>query len=166
MLVHFNEATPIDADARVAGEQAIRAGASPHRHDELVKGQRLFASPVLEAHLHLTVGNLRGRDQGAQADVQALSLERLQGVAGDAPVRHGQEVVERLQYDDVGTQAPPYAAEFQPDHAGADDAQTLRHFLKLQGTGGVNDQVLGQGCGRYCHRHRAGGQNDVLRRQR
>ena len=47
----------------------------------------------------------------------------------------------------------------QADDAGADDAEALRHGLKLQGAGGVHDAVWGQRRRRNLHGHGAGGQN-------
>ena len=56
-----------------------------------------------------------------EADVEALPLEYLQAVAGDTLIGHWQELFERLKYHDLGTEAAPYTAKFQPDYAGAND---------------------------------------------
>ena len=86
------------------------------------------------------IGGLLGRGHPrAQPDVQPLLLELAQGVAGDLLVGQGQEILDRFQHDDFGTQPVPYAAQFQPDHARADHAQGLGDLTEIQRAGRIHD---------------------------
>ena len=45
-----------------------------------------------------------------------------------SPSRPGSDAVEHLDHGDLGAEPPPHRAELEPDIAGADDHQPLRHF--------------------------------------
>src|SRR5690606_23215765 len=62
---------------------------------------------------------------------------------------------------DFGTQAAPHAAQFQADHTGADDGQTLGHFGEVQGADVVDDVLAVELGKRQFDRIRTGGDDDV-----
>ena len=42
----------------------------------------------------------------------------------------GQDAIEELDHGHLGAEAAPDRAQLEPDHAGADDQQPLRHFVE------------------------------------
>ena len=106
--------------------------------------------------LHLGLGQL-----GTELDVQAQLLEFLQRDLGDVRVGGTEEVGQGFEHGHFGTQAAPHAAQLQADHAGADHAQALGHFVDVQRAGVVDDVLAVELGERQLDRHRAGGQDHV-----
>jgi hypothetical protein len=75
----------------------------------------------------------------AQPDVQALLLELARGDLRHFGVGGGKEIRQAFEDGHFGAQALPHAAQLQPDHAGADHAQALRHGLEIQRADVVDD---------------------------
>ena len=85
----------------------------------------------------------------------------LQGFAR-LDIHAGTDAVEKFDYGDLRTQAPPHRAQFQADDAGTDHHQMFWHFGQRQRAGGIEDALVidldaGQGSGLG-----AGGDDDVL----
>ena len=67
---------------------------------------------------------------------QAVHLGR------DLAVHPGQDAVEELDHRDLGAEAAPDRAHFEPDVAAADHRHARRHLWQGQRTGGGNDALL------------------------
>ena len=165
VCVHFDLATLVDLDAGAFGQQALGGGATADGHQQLVHDQALFAFSIGVGQgdflLLALAGHLGLGDLGAQADVQALLLEFLQGGLGHFGIGSGQEVRQRFQDGHFRTQALPDAAQFQADHAGTDHGQASRHFGEIQAADVVDDGFAIELGERQFDRVRTGGDDDV-----
>ncbi len=145
MPVDLDLAAVGDLDARTFGQQVLGGSLAAHGHQQLVHGQGLLASGVGVAQQHLlgiaAAGDLGLADLGAQLDVQTLLLEFLQCGLGHFGIGQRQEVRQRFENGDFGTQTLPHAAQLQADDAGADDGQTLGNGGEIQAADVVDDGV-------------------------
>ena len=106
------------------------------------------------------------RHLGAEAERKALLLENALALLGDLAVHAGQDAVEELDDRHLGAEPPPDRADLQPDDAGADDEQPLRHALQLQRAGRGDDPLLVDLDAGERRRIGAGGDDDRLRLER
>ena len=83
-------------------------------------------------------------------------------MTADLAVQSGQDAVEELDHDHLGAQAAPHRAEFEPDHAGPDHKEPLRHLVKHQRTGRGNDTLFVDLNAAQARDIRAGGDHDRL----
>ena len=81
---------------------------------------------------------------------------------GDVRLDHGQDPGQHLQHRHLAPQLGVEGGELHPHHAAADDGQTLGNAGELQDRGRI-EGVL-DALDRDPRRHRAGGEEDVLRR--
>ena len=160
-LVYAETAVLVYRNARIRSEQILDPGLSPDGDDQLVHGQAVVALRVRIGNLNAVGACLRGGDPRPEADVQALAGELAQGVAGDAPIHHRQEVRQRFQHHDCGTKPPPDAAQLQADHAGADHAEARRHGIEGQGAAGIDDRLAVAGRRRDVDGYGTGCEHDV-----
>ena len=72
----------------------------------------------------------------------ALLLEQALRLPAHFAVHAGQRAVEKFDDGDLGAEPPPHRAEFEPDHAGADHQQFLRHLVERQRAGRRHDALL------------------------
>ena len=125
-------------------------GRRPTATISLSKSICLLAGLVLIGDRHRFAFHRRTGDAGAEPDVQTLRFEYLLRVPRDARVDHRQEVVQRFENHDLRAEAAPDAAEFEPDDAGADDAELLRHGIELERAGRVDDETVGSAASARC----------------
>src|SRR5690606_15214614 len=165
VLVDLDPAAVVQLHAAVLGQQALRRGLAAHGDQQLVEHQRLLALLAGVGDMDLlalgAVADLGLADLGTDPDVQALLLELARGDLRDLRVGRGQEAVDGLEHDDLGTQPVPHAAELEADHAGADHAQALRGGLEVQRADIVDDGLAIELRERQLDRLRSGGQDDV-----
>ncbi len=108
-------------------------GHPANRDDELVGFQRLrlafgvavgnrdaFFERLDLAHLH------------PELDFQALLVESFFGFARNLLIDRTQEHRQPFEHGDIGPEAAPNRAEFEPDHARADHCQALGHCAQTQ----------------------------------
>ena len=79
-----------------------------------------------------------------------------------SPSMPGQDAVEELDHGHLGAEPAPDRAELQPDHAGADDEQLLRHLVERQRAGRGHDALLVDLDAAQPRDVRAGGDDDRL----
>ena len=60
----------------------------------------------------------------------------------DLAVHAGQDAVEELDHRHLRAEPPPDRAELEPDHAGADHQQLLRHLVERERAGRGDDALL------------------------
>ena len=60
----------------------------------------------------------------------------------DLGVHAGQDAVEILDHHHLGAEAAPDRAEFEPDDAGADDDEALRHAREFERAGRGDDDLF------------------------
>ncbi len=170
MPVDLDLAAVGDLDARTFGQQVLGGSLAAHGHQQLVHGQGLLASGVGVAQQHLlgiaAAGDLGLADLGAQLDVQTLLLEFLQCGLGHFGIGQRQEVRQRFENGDFGTQTLPHAAQLQADDAGADDGQTLGNGGEIQAADVVDDGVAIELGERQFDRFRTGRQDHVCALER
>ena len=96
-------------------------------------------------------------------DVEALLLEDLRAFLADLAVHAGQDLVEKLDDDDLGAEPPPDRAELQPDHAAADHHHRLGHLVELERGGGIEDDLMIDLDAGQRRDAGAGGDDEILR---
>ena len=161
--VDRNEAALVAAHAGGVQAQIIRYRLATDRDDQPVELRLLRAVGVLEIDRNLPGCDLRAGHPGAQADVQSLGGEFLVRNRRDGTIRRRQEFRQRLQQRHLAAQARPHAAQFQADHARADDAQARRHGREIERAGRIDDVFAIDRRHRQRRRPRAGRDQDVLR---
>ena len=137
MKPRSSSSTPVPA-----AEQILRVGTPADRDDEPVDGERLLALGIGVGDLDGVARDRRAGHLGAQADVQALLLEVPQRLLGDLLVGDRQEIRQRLEHDHLAAEPPPDAAQLEADHAGADDAEALRHGVEVERAPGIDDAAV------------------------
>ncbi|KAF1856457.1 hypothetical protein Lal_00048580, partial [Lupinus albus] len=162
VVVDVDVAALVKGHAAVGSQQVGGDRTTTNGNDQLVEHLLLLAFGVGEADGDLLLLHFGTGDTGAQADLQSLLGEDLEGFLGDLLVSGREELVQGFQHGDFGTQAGPYGAQLQADHASADHAELLRHGLEVQGAGGVDDDVLVDGSRGDFDRAGAGCQDHVL----
>ena len=84
------------------------------------------APPLAGSTVRVTVSPLRvAAVTLVELEFEALLLEDLVGFLAHVIVESGQDLVEELDDDHFGAQAPPHRAKLQPDHAAADHDHAL-----------------------------------------
>ncbi len=161
VVIDHDLAALVDLHASTVGQQALGGGAAANGHQQLVHGQGLVAFAVGVADDDFVTLDLGLGDLGAQTDVQALLLEFLGGDLGHFGIGGSQEVRQGFQDGHFRTQTLPHAAQFQTDHAGTDDGQTLGHFGEVQRADVVHDVLAVELGERQLDRIRTGGDDDV-----
>ena len=94
--------------------------------------------------------------------VDALLFEDALELPADLAVHAGQDAVEELDHDHLRAEPPPHRAELEPDHAGADHQQPLRHLVEHQRAGRGDDALLVDLDALEPRDVRAGGDDDRL----
>ena len=84
----------------------------------------------------------------------------------DLAVHAGQDAVEEFDHRHLRAEPPPHRAELEPDHAGADHEQVLRHLVERERAGRGHDALLVDLDAREPRHVGAGGDDDVLGLQR
>ena len=133
--------------------------------DQPVNHERLRPLRVAVTDLHAVLLHRRARDLGAEPDIEAQFLEVPRGFLGELRIGHRQELGQRLQHHGFGAEPAPDAAELEPDHAGTDHAQPLRHHGKVERAPGIHDAIAIEGGAAQRHRLRTGSQHHVFRLQ-
>ena len=123
LVVDFDLARIRKLHTRAFIQQAFGVGLAADTDQQAVEDQLAFTILVFQGDGHLAVLNRSTFDQGAEADVQPLFLEFSRGLLTDILVCHRQEILQRFQQDDFGTQPIPHRAQFQADDTCADHAQ-------------------------------------------
>ena len=170
MVIDHDIAALAQLQAHGFGVQALRVGHAANGDDELVHFQRLrFALGVGVGNSDAFFAGFDFADFDAQLDFQALFVESLFGFLGHLLVRRAQEGGQPFQNGDFRAQAAPDAAHFQPDDAGADDAE----FFGRRAAGFANAQSAVVGEDVFFVKRRAGqlagagagGHDDLLARE-
>ena len=91
------------------------------------------------------------RDLRRQPELHALLRQDALELPSDLDVHAGQDAVEELDDGDLRAEPAPDRAELEPDDAGADDQELLRHLVELERAGRGDDHLL------VDRRRRAGG---------
>ena len=139
VIVDLDESARIEHDARAIGQQVLREGPAADGDDDAVDDERLAAARIRVTDVHAVLLDFRARYLRTEADVEALLLEVTQRLLGERAIRHGQELLERLQHDGLRPEPAPHAAELESDDARADDAKPLRHRVELECAPGIHD---------------------------
>src|SRR5690625_2435664 len=162
-VVDVDKASLVQIDAGIFGQQAFGIGATADGDDQLVKGFLLLV-PVFVGvgHDDLFALGFGTGNPTAEPDIQALLAEYFVGFFGDLLIHDRQKIVHGFQHDHLGAESAPNAAQFQADHTATDDTQTLRYGIELQGTCGVDDQLVVHFGHGNINRAGPGSQNDVF----
>ena len=110
MSIDDDAAVAVELDAGRGGIEALGVRAAADRDDEAIEFVLVPSTGVLVADGDSPIVRAGARHPGAEPDVEPLPGERLQCLAGDPPVRGGEEIVERLQDRHLGAEPPPHAA--------------------------------------------------------
>ena len=101
-------------------------------------------------------------DLGAELERKALLFEDALELLGDFAVHARQNAIEKFHHGDLRAEPVPHRAEFEPDHAGADDQQFPRHLVERQRAGRRHDALLVDLDALQPRDIGAGGDDDVL----
>src|SRR5205823_15118726 len=74
-------------------------------------------------------------DLGAELEHKALLFKHALELLGHFAIHAGQDAVEEFDDHYLRSQPAPHRAEFEADHAGADDQHFFRHFPQRQRAG-------------------------------
>ena len=139
------------------------AAAGGGEHDIDVEG--LLLSFRRDDDLHSGVAHLRRFDFRIGKDFDPLLLEEAGELFGDLLILDRQQLRQHFDDGGLGAETREDRSELASHRAGADDEHRLRHFLQQKNVIGVDDALAVGLDVRQVARHRAHGQNDVLRRQ-
>ncbi len=162
VVVDLDESALVEHDARALGEQILRERPPADRDDQAVDDERLITLGVGVAHVHAVLLDFRAADLGAKTDVETELLEMTERFLGKLAIRHRQELIQRFEHHGLGSEPPPDAAEFEPDHARADHAEALRHLGELERAPGIHDALAVELDAPQGHGLRTGRQHDVF----
>src|SRR5690606_12952934 len=162
ILVDKNQPALIERDTAVGCEQALALRTAANSDNKLVEHFLLLALGIGVADRNLSILHFTASHAGAEADIQPLLGQRALRVLGDLAIHHRQKFLECFQHHDLRADTRPHAAEFEADDTGADHAQTFGHFGEFECTGGIDDDFLIDRRRRNMHRHRTGGDDDVV----
>ena len=133
-----------------------------HQHDIGIDCFRRTAGGRLDRGLELVSRDLDAGDLGRKLECDPLLFKQALELAADLAVQSGQDAVEELDHDDLGAQAAPHRAEFEPDHAGPDHQEPLRHLVQHERTGRGDDTLFVDLDAAQARDIRAGGDHDRL----
>ncbi len=102
----------------------------------------IAATGRLDCQADARLGCLGRFHRRLQAEAKPLLLRHRGEFLGDLVIHAGQNPRQKLDHLDLGAKPRPDRAELEPDIAGADNDQLLRHFRKRQRTGGADDPGL------------------------
>ena len=163
MRIDLHAAAAVERNAGFLQAKAFGVGhpADADQHHVGFELLRRAAGRGFDGHRqHLARGINRG-DLGAELEHKALLLQQALELPGDFAVHAGQDAVEEFDHHDLGTEPVPHRAELEPDHAGADDQQFLRHLFERQRAGRRHDALLVDLDALQPRDVRAGGDHDV-----
>ena len=125
------------------------------------------APPFAGSTVALSRGPLAidGGDLRRQLEGHALLFEQALRLFAHLAVHAGQRAVEEFDHDHLGAEPPPHRAELEPDDAGADHQQPLRHLVERQRAGRGDDALLVDLDAVEPRHVGAGGDDDGLRLQ-
>ena len=140
--IHLYRPLRVQVDAAAGFKQAIRTGPAPNGDNQPF----YLNAPILPGS---TVSNGAAAVFGdhfgyltSEPDIKTLTGELFFCLAGDHRVSAGEHGIHCLENDDLGTQTTPYASEFKPDDAGANDAEGLWYCGKRQCAGGIKNRLI------------------------
>ena len=166
----------VDGDATALGHlhadlveaEALHVGAAANRDQHDVGFKRLCGAALrgLDRQRDAGARGIGLGDLRAQLELQPLLGERALEELGDLVVDAGRDAVEELDHRHVAAETAPHRAQLEADDAGADHDEALRHFGQFERAGRGDDLLLvDRDTGQRRH-FRAGGDQDVLCRQR
>ena len=117
----------------------------------------------LDRQGHAGIADRGAGDLRPQTERQPLFRQHAPRRGREFGIHARQNAVEELDDGDLRAQSAPHAAEFQADHAGANDNQMLRHLVQFQRAGRCDDAFLIDIDAAQRRRFAAGGDDDVLR---
>ena len=116
----------------------------------------------LDGGLEPAICLLDACDLGTELERDALLLQQALELLGDLVVHAGQDAVEEFHDRHLGAEPPPYRAELEADHAGADDEQLSGDLRQLERACGGDDALLVDLDALEPRHVGAGGDDDVL----
>ena len=164
MRVDLHAAAIVERDAGFLQAEALGVGhaADADQHDVGLQRLRRTAGRRLDLGRQRLARSIDAGDLGAELERKALLLEDALELLGDLAVHAGQDAIEEFHHGDLGAEAVPHRAEFEPDHAGADDQQLRRHLVERQRAGRRHDALLVDLDALQPRDIGAGGDDDVL----
>ena len=143
MLIHFDKAALVDFQADRRGAEIMRIGHAPDRHHQLVAVQRLLAFGGFVLHRHPALAAAHLADVHAELDLQPLLLdEHLPRLLRHRIIGCAKKTGQGFEDRDLCAQAPPHAAQFQADHARADNAELVRYGVESKRADVVADGLV------------------------
>ena len=168
MRVDDNAAAIVPLDAGRVETEAVGKRHAPDRHQHAVGFDRLRrpAGCGLDLHLERFAGGVDAGDLRCELEGDALLLQHPVELPRHLAVDAGQDVIEKFDDHHLGAEPPPHRAELEPDDAGADDEQLLRHFGEVERPGRGHHALFIDVDAVEAGDVRAGSDDDVLRLQR
>ena len=125
--------------------EAFGVGHAPDRDQHDIGFERLRCAAArgrLDLYLERLAGGIDRGDFRRQLERQPLLLQHAMELLGDFAVDARQDVIEEFDDRHFGAEPPPHRAELEPDDAGADDEQLLRHLGEIERAGRRHDALL------------------------
>ena len=142
--VDLDPAAIVERDAGFLEAEALGVGDAPDTDQHHV-GLQLFRGPArrrLDTDRQRLARGVDTGHLGAELERKALLFEDALELLGDLAVHAGQDAVEEFHHGDFGAEPVPHRAEFEPDHAGADDQQFSGDLVERQRAGRRHDALL------------------------
>ena len=144
IMICDDAAALVELDAKLleAEPVGVRHAADSDQHHIGLDGFRRAAFGRLDSRLQFRARCIDRRDLGRQLERYALLLEQALRLAAHLAIHAGQHAVEEFHHRYLGAEPAPHRAELEPDHAGADHQQMLRHLAEHQRAGRGDDALL------------------------
>ena len=144
MRVDLDATAVIERDAGLLQAEAFGVGHAPDTNENDIGFNRLgrAASGRLNPGQQRLARGIDAGDLGAELECKALLFEDALELFCHFAVHARQDAVEKLDHGDFRAETMPHRAEFEADHAGADDQEARRHLVERQRAGGRHDPLL------------------------
>src|SRR5262249_8918448 len=143
-VVDLNAAAIVErnTDLLQAETVDVRHPADRDQHDISFDSFGSAPGRRLDSRLELAARAVDRSDLGRQAERHALLFENALKLPRDFSIHAGQNAIQKLDHVHLRTEPPPNRAELEPDDAGADDQQALRHLAQHQRPGRRHNALL------------------------
>src|SRR5438128_1030557 len=164
MRVDLHAPAIVERDASLLAPEPVGVGHAADANQNHIGLERLCrpAGCWFDTDLQRLARRIDAGDLGTELERKALLFEHALKLFRHFAVHAGQDAVEEFDDHDLRSQPAPHRAEFEADHAGADDQHFFRHLFQRQRAGRRHDALLVDLDALQPRDIRAGGDDDVF----
>src|SRR5207237_7068832 len=144
VMIDFDLAALVEGETGLFKVEAVGVGPAADRDEDGVRLDRLASAARggLDGQGDAILAGLRAGHLRRGAEGEALLPEDPRRLLAHVGVHAGEELVDKLDDSDLCAEAPPDAAQLEPDYAAPDHDHRPRDLLQLQRAGGVDDPAM------------------------